>query len=319
MTIESHVDTDSCSPTTTVSTAIVSYNTIDLLRNCLSSFPHEPGITVTVIDNGSSDGSIEMVRAEFPQVQLIVSTRNAGYGAAANLALRQTQADYLFLLNSDTTLHAGIVRSLADYLDQHPEVAVVGPRLLNVDGSHQSSTYSWPTPLHLILQESGLIRAVANIPLMRNYFPRTWRHDVARSVAWLLGAALMLRIDAMRSVGGFDERYFMYYEEVDLCLRLSACGWERRFVPELTLVHVGGASTQHYASAMALEWRRGLGRLYADHFSRFQLVTMQLVMVAIIALRLMRETIRLLMVTGNSRTQSLNRLRMWCAMIRTCP
>jgi GT2 family glycosyltransferase len=253
---------------TRVAAAVISYNTREYLRACLISvFAAEPD-EVVVVDNGSIDGSIEMVRSEFPSVLLHVNPSNPGYGRAANDAIELSTAEYVVLLNADTRVTPGALAALARFLDGHPQSAIVGPRILNDDGSLQPSCYPFPTPLHVLLELSGIGRLARHVPGLRNRYIRWWPHDSARAVPWVLGAAIAIRRRAIEEVGGFDEAFFMYYEEVDLCCRLQQAGWDVSFAPTSSIYHIGGASTGQYRGQMRLQWFRSLKLFYRRHYSR---------------------------------------------------
>jgi GT2 family glycosyltransferase len=273
--------------------AIVNHNTRDYLRACLESLRPEAPDEIVVVDNASLDGSAAMVRSEFSEVWLQANDANRGYGAAANEAIGLCRAPAVLLLNSDTRLRTGALAALVAYLGDHPEVAVAGPRLVNPDGSLQPSTYPAPTPLHILLEESTLGRLVRHLPLLRERYLRTWSHSHPRAVPWLLGAALAFRRDAFLAAGGFDPSFFMYAEEVDLCARLGAAGWQVHFVPAAEIVHSGGASTRQYRSRMAIQYFSSLDRYYRRHYSRLRQVELAAIVKAIVLLRLARETWRL--------------------------
>ena len=223
--------------------AVISWNTRELLRRCLTTILDESPEEVVVVDNGSSDGSIDMVRTEFPHVRLELLPHNPGYGAAANVAFACCRAEYVFLLNSDVELRPGALHALVAHLDRCGRAGIVGPRLLNSDGTLQKSTFPFPSPLVPLVKRRPLADLLAVVPLLRDAFVGSWAHDHSRRVPWVLGAALAIRRTAYEAVGGFDETYVMYYEEVDLCYRLRRAGWETHFTPATEVTHVGGAST----------------------------------------------------------------------------
>jgi N-acetylglucosaminyl-diphospho-decaprenol L-rhamnosyltransferase len=196
-----------------------------------------------VVDNGSTDGSIEMVEGEFPAVRLEVLAQNPGYGAASNVAFSLCRSEYVLLLNSDTELKPGALEALTAHLDRCPRAGIVGPRLLNPDGTLQKSTFPFPSPLVPFVKRRPVADVVGLVPVLRDAFVGAWAHDHTRRVPWVLGAALAIRRTAYEAVGGFDESYVMYYEEVDLCYRLRQEGWETHFTPATEVIHVGGAST----------------------------------------------------------------------------
>lgn len=241
---------------------VVNYNTRDLLRSCLESVREEGIAEVVVVDNASTDGSPGMVRSEHPGARLIANRHNPGYGGGANQGIAACSAPYVLLLNSDTLLGPGSAARLAGWLDRHPRCAVAGPRLLNPDGTLQSSCFPWLTPFNVLALNTWLNRAVRLLPRFRP----TWRGTPARDGHWVKGAALAIRREAFDAVGGFDESYFMYAEELDLCLRLRAAGWEVHYTPEATVVHVEGASTEQDRHAMAERLFLSLEQFYRRHY-----------------------------------------------------
>jgi N-acetylglucosaminyl-diphospho-decaprenol L-rhamnosyltransferase len=245
--------------------AVVSYDTRDLLERCLRSVRAARPVQTVVVDNGSTDGSIELVRERFSEMTLIVNDPNRGYGAAANQAIAASSAPVVLLLNSDTEIAPDAPEALGRYLAEHPEAAVAGPRLVNPDGSLQASTLGFPSRADMLMGDTGLHLLVRRMPGLRERFLRTWSHDAARPVPWLRGAALAIRRSAFEAVGGFDERYFMYYEEVDLCRRLAAAGLQTHFAPVTDVVHARAASTRKHPRAMRREWLVSYGRYLARH------------------------------------------------------
>ena len=261
---------------------VVNHNTRDHLRSCLESVLAEGPAATVVVDTASRDGSADLVRSAFPTVEL-VETENRGYGAAANTGLARIETPYALLLNADTRLEAGTLRALTSYLVEHPPAALVGPFVVDQSGAPQPTARNLPTPLEVLLQESGLHRILR----------RPARSGEPRRVDWILGAALALRSSAVAAVGGFDESYYMYNEEVDLCLRLRRAGWEIHYVPVATVAHAGGASTMQYRPAMAAQYVRSTMRLYTEHFPGPRRTQLRLVLGAALASRLLRDGTRL--------------------------
>lgn len=278
---------------TEIAVVIVNHNTCEHLRACLATIRSEAPSEMVVVDNASSDGSVEMVQAEFPQVVLRANETNPGYGAAANQGIANCTAPYVLLLNSDTLVQPGALAALSTYLELHPDAAIIGPRLVNPDGRLQASCYPFPTPVNLFLEESTLGRLVRHVPVLRSRYLRTWSHGCPRAVPWVLGAALMIRRDAFDAVGAFDESFFMYLEEVDLSYRLWSAGWEVHFAPVATITHVGGASTAQYRAEMAVQFFASLRRFYRRHYSGIDLVAFHTVVTAIVLVRLIRDAVRL--------------------------
>lgn len=237
-----------------MSVAIISFNTRELLADCLQSVAAAAPVETVVVDNGSIDGSLEMVRDRFPAVRLIANNVNRGYGAAANQAIAAWTAPSGLLLNPDTVIAPEALVRLGEYLAHRPEVAIVGPRLVGRNGALQRSTYPFPGPMDTLMAEGGVHLLVRRIPCARERALRTWSHDRPRAVAWALGAALAIRRSAFDAVGGFDPAYFMYGEELDLCRRLAVRGFATHFAPVTTVVHIGGTSTDTVSAAMRREF-----------------------------------------------------------------
>jgi GT2 family glycosyltransferase len=238
-----------------VDVVVVSYNTRDHLAACLAALVSQAG-RIVVVDNASSDGSPEMVRERYPGVVLHANTRNVGFGAAANQGIADCQSDYVLLLNTDTRVEADALAALEAYLDSHPRVAIAGPRLVGSDGHLQASCFPFwlPFPLGAFAADGAAGRLLARLPrVKRGLIPADW-YTPAGPAPWVVGAAIAVRRAAFEAVGGFDAAFFMYFEDVDLCRRLVAAGWEVHFAPVTTIAHVGGASTRARRTEMAAEF-----------------------------------------------------------------
>jgi len=249
-----------------VAAVIISWNTRGLLQNCLHSVLADGCNDVVVIDNGSGDGSPDLVRHEFPAVRLVVNPHNPGFGAAANQGLELTAAPYVLLLNGDTAVRPGGLEAVAAYLDQHPSVGVLGPRLVHPDGRLQSSCANFPHPLLPLVKSKGLTRLVGRVPVLRDRALDTWSHDAPRQVPWVVGAALAIRRQAFEAVGGFDDKFHLYFEEPDLCRRMLNVGWTTHFAPVTDIIHVEGASTQQRRTEALRAWAESYRRYNEHHF-----------------------------------------------------
>ena len=247
---------------------IVNHDTRDLLRRCLRSVLAEGPDEIVVADSASADGSAEMVAAEFPSVTLLRLEDNLGYGGAANRAVGIGRADDILLLNADTVVEAGALEALFARLDGDERPAVLGPRISDPDGSPQTSCFHFPTPLHVFLYLSGIHRWIPRMPVVRRWTLQGVPGDSPLEVPRVLGAALAFRRDAFLSLGGFDEAFFMYFEEVDLCYRLRGAGGHVLFVPSARIVHQGGASTERRPVEMGIRFFTSLARFYRKHYSR---------------------------------------------------
>jgi len=234
-----------------VDVILVNWNDRENLRTSLASvfaLPEviaDPGFAhVVVSDNGSRDRSVDEVRRLYgDRVAIIENGENLGFAAGVNRALAQTYAPFAFLLNPDATLHAGALRALVDFMIAHPRCAVAGPKIFEANGRVAESCGEFDTWVSAFLRSS----AWGEVPMLFRFANgatlRGWNYDTQRRVDLLIGAALLLRRAALDDVGVFDERYFMYHEEVDLAKRLAAAGYESWFVPQAQATHIGQGSS----------------------------------------------------------------------------
>jgi GT2 family glycosyltransferase len=238
----------------TLHVSIVSFRTPDLLARCLDALAREraewgEALRVSVTDNASADGSAETVAERFPWVRLVRNQANVGFGRAHNAALAGTTADYLLVLNSDTVVAPGALRALASYADAHPEVAVVGPRLRYPGGRSQPSRRRFPTLATFFLESTQVQRFWPDNAVLRRYYVADRADDEPQDVDWLVGACLLVRGRAAAEIGLFDERFFLYSEELDWCRRFRAAGWRVAYFPGAEVSHVEGASSERRLDA----------------------------------------------------------------------
>jgi GT2 family glycosyltransferase len=255
-----------------LSVIIVSYNTREMTLECLRTLYAQLGATtaeVFVIDNASKDGSVEAIHKHFPVVRVIALPENRGFGAANNIAIREAVGDYLLLLNSDAFLKAGALATLIAYLDSHPGAAVVGPRLQNADGSLQLSCYRFPSPFRAVCENLLLTAAFPGNLLVGDY--RSWPHDTERAVDFIIGACWLMRSEAVKAVGLFDEEFFLYAEETDWARRFHDAGWQITFLPQAEAIHLGGGSAGNQSAKVFSEFRRGQERYIRKHHGGFGL------------------------------------------------
>jgi GT2 family glycosyltransferase len=252
----------------TIAVCIINYNTSDLLRKCLHSVVAQNPDEIVVVDNASTDGSVEMLKAEFPSIWLLALPRNVGFGSACNRGIETCCAEQVVLLNADTRMNPGSLRALCEYLEEHPQAAIIGPRILNPDGTLQTSCFHFPTPLHIFLYASGLYLWIPRLPILKRRTLQKITSELARPVPWVLGAALAFRRESFDAVHGFDEHFFMYFEEVDLCYRLFLQGKQIHFVPAAEIVHVGGGSTTQNGAWSYIQFFVSLAQFYRKHYSQ---------------------------------------------------
>jgi hypothetical protein len=270
----------------TLSVIIVSFNTREMTLDCLRTLESDlAGIPsdVWVVDNASTDGSADAIRESFPNVRLVECNFNVGFGAANNIAMRQARGRYFLLLNSDAFPLPGAIPSLIAYLDSHRQAAVVGPRLLNKDGSLQVSCYKFPTPLRAWLENLWISAAFPRHSGIGDY--RFWPHDSERGVDFLIGACMLVRRETFEQTGGFDERFFMYSEETDWQRRIRNRGWEIAFTPEARVTHLGGASGASDKKNINRFFMESLDRYVLKHHGPLGFVSFRCAMVVGCALR----------------------------------
>ncbi len=281
----------------TLSVVIVSWNTRDLLAECLGSLaelrrpgepPDQPSLDgiptkIFVVDNASDDGTVSMVRQRFPWVQLLANHENVGFARANNQAIEHSRDRYVLLLNPDTRIHRGSVATLVGFMDACPAAGAAGPRLLNPDGSLQLSCSPTPT----LAREFWRLFHLDPIWPRGTYAMDTWDADAVREVDVVGAACLLLRRDALEQAGLLDEDYFMYSEEDDLCHRLAAHGWRRYWVPRATVVHYGGQSTRQRRAAMFQQLYRSRLLFFRKRHGPFQSGLYKLLLVAAAAARVL--------------------------------
>jgi N-acetylglucosaminyl-diphospho-decaprenol L-rhamnosyltransferase len=240
-----------------VTVSIVNTNSRELLLACLESLAGSDA-EIVVLDNASEDGSADAVRERFPDVRLIAQELRAGFGANHNSVIRATAGRYVYVLNEDTTAGDWGFDRIVEYLDAHPRVAALGPKLAYPDGRRQDSAWRFPTPL---------VSALGVVTLGKLGVKQS-RGDIPRPVDWVMGAAVVLRREALDQVGLFDEGFFLYSEEVDLQFRLRQGGWEVHYFPAVTVVHHESQFSAGIPERRINEMWRSRHRYWRKHHSR---------------------------------------------------
>ena len=252
-------------PDLAFSITIANWNTRKDLQDCLQSLEvvrEEAPFEVIVVDNASTDGSAEMVAEQFPWVRLLRMPKNLYFTGAHNRALSVRNAPHAFLLNSDTIVHPGALRTLLEYSSCHPEVGVIGPQLLNPDGSLQFSCRRFPNPVAALFRNTFLGRIFPNNRFTREYLMTEWPHDSPREVDWVSGAAMFVSCAAMEKVGLLDPNYVMFCEDVDWCYRVHKGGFKVVYLPQSVITHAIGRSTSQAAKKMLLRFHASMLRFY---------------------------------------------------------
>ena len=241
-----------------VSVVVVTWNALPWLEQCLESVRERE---VVVVDHGSTDGTVEFVREGFPEVR-VIEQENKGMGGGNNAGMRAVDGRYFFLLNSDAWVVDDALDKLIAFADEHPEAAVIGPKLLNTDGTLQRSVRGEPTLWRLATEYLFIRKLAPRSKRLNPLYRGDFDHDSVAEVDWLFGPALLVRREAADAVGLFDEDFFMFSEEVDWMTRFRRAGWTVMFFPEAEVVHVGGAS---HGGRMYVENLRGHLRWFAKH------------------------------------------------------
>jgi len=256
-----------------VTIIIVSYNCREALQGCLLKLTAEGDTPpILVVDNASTDDTAEMVARDFPAVHLIQNTQNYGFAAACNQGIRACASNSILLLNPDTLLKRATLQKLTDTMRAQPAIGACGPRVLNTDGTLQSSCRRFPTLGAMICDELGLGRSRH----LAKYRMHGWEHDDTRQVDQLMGSCLLLRRTALEQIGLLDERFFLYFEEVDLCQRLRQAGWLATFVADATVTHLGGESSKIDPRNALGHRYRSLFAFYRKHYPSWQLPILRL-------------------------------------------
>jgi GT2 family glycosyltransferase len=253
----------------TLSICIVNWNTRELLRACLRSiyqYPPDEPFEVIVVDNASCDGSAEMVRAEFPQVVLIANAENRGYAAGNNQAMARARGEFVLLLNPDTEMRPDTLRNALRFMREHPEVGAIGARQRFPDGRIQPSVRGLPTPRNLLFEVLGLARLFPRSRLFAAYRMHWFTYDRAMPVDQPMGTFLMVRRAVIEQVGLMDEAFPLFFNDVDWCYRIWQAGWQIWFVPQVEILHHGGASTRQVRHAAIRESHRALEQFYHKHY-----------------------------------------------------
>jgi N-acetylglucosaminyl-diphospho-decaprenol L-rhamnosyltransferase len=232
-----------------VSIVVVNYNTAELLEQMFAALQTAGGhlnLQVIVVDNASCDNSVEILREGYPGVELIENPRNVGFGRANNQALSRARGRYVLLLNTDAVVASDTLQKTVEFMDAHPRFGVLGVKLVGQDGALQPSCRYFPTPWNLFVVSNRLGGWIG-----RRFFPGTrlvddmsWDHASVRECDWVPGCYYLVRREVIERVGLFDQRYFLYYEEVDHCRAVQQAGWSVVYYPFTQVVHMGGESAK---------------------------------------------------------------------------
>lgn len=317
-----------------LSILIVSWNVAPLLQRCLRSIvqqsaptdlprirklttPAAAGATleVIVVDNASRDESVTMLTAEFPWVQVIVNADNAGFTRANNQAFAASRGAAALFLNPDTEVSPGALTTLLVYLRAHPNVGVLGPRLRYPDGSIQSSRRRFPTLATALFESTLLEQWWPHNPAARAYRLEDVPDDRAQDVDWLVGACLLVPRHVLDQVGTWDEGFFMYSEELDLCRRIRDAGWRVVYLPQAEVIHYEGKSSEQVVAARHVRFQTSKVRYFAKYHGRLVAEVLRLFLLATYAWQLLEEGIKWLL--GHKRPLRASRAGAYWTVLRS--
>lgn len=254
-----------------VGIVIVNWNARECLRRSLNALRESvcgDALLVVVVDNASTDGSADMVRASFPECQVIANASNAGYACANNQGIAACASQYVLLLNPDAYVAPDTIEKLTSFMQQDCGLGALGPMLLNADGSLQYSCRAFPTLGAGLFRQTPLGALFPHNRFTADYLMTAWDHTTPREVDWLSGACVMLRRRALDEIGGLDESFYMYCEDVDLCRRLHRAGWKVMYLPTTSVVHAIGQSSNQAQARMIVERHRAMLLFFCKHHTR---------------------------------------------------
>jgi hypothetical protein len=289
-------------PNVDFSICIVTYQARDHLRGCLQSIADHPPshrYEIIVVDNHSTDGTVEMLKSQFPQVQIIKNNENKGFTAPTNQALRQARGDYLLLLNPDTRVHPQAFDALIAFMKEHPDAGICGPKVLNLDGSLQKPCRRGESrPWAVFSYFLGLSRLFPKSKLFGEYLMNYMDEDVIHQVAGVSGSCMLIRRQVIDQIGYLDELFFAYQEDADYCLQARHAGWNIYYVPTARITHYageGGSKVQPYRSIYAwhrsyyLFFRKNYAADYFFLFNWFYYLAMGVKLLLALVLNLLRK------------------------------
>lgn len=254
-----------------LSIVIICWNDWKVIENCLRSISentHKIDYEVIVSDNGSTDGSVEKIRAQFPAVRVLENRANLGFAKGNNVGIREARGEYVLILNPDTIIHDGSLDRWIEFAGLHPGAGAFGCRVNNRDGTYQRSGRPFPTISRYLIAALGL-RFLGRLkrPVLLDEY-ECWQGDTEMDVDWQSGCCLMLRGQLLKKLGGFDEQFFYQFEEVDLCRRVWNAGYRIRFTPKVSITHLGGQSVGRFPIRFAIEVCRNGYRYFYKHYGR---------------------------------------------------
>jgi N-acetylglucosaminyl-diphospho-decaprenol L-rhamnosyltransferase len=285
-----------------LSIIIVSWNVADYLARCLDSIlasnlaineagGARRGMEIIIVDSASQDNTVELLRERYPQVHLYAQAENVGFTKGNNIGLRAARGKYILLLNPDTEIIGDALLAMMEYLEAHPEVGVLGPHTLNTDGSHQSTRRRFPS-LVTAYFESTWLQPYAPNALLDRYYVRDAEDNATVEVDWVQGSAILMRREVYEQVGGLDEGYIMFSEELDWCRRAKDAGWHIAYLGSAHVTHHGGKSSDQVTSRKHIHFQESKLRYLRKHHGYATASFFRLFLLASYELQIAIETIK---------------------------
>ncbi len=305
-----------------LSIIIVSWNVRDLLRDCINSIVIGRGdlnVELIIVDSASSDGSMQMIQSDFPQqqfpwIQLIACNENVGFPRGNNIGLETAVGRTILLLNPDTVILGTALSQMVAYMDANPDIGVLGPQLLNPDKSVQSSRRRFPT-MATAFFESTWLEPYAPTKLLQNYYAQDIPDDGVADVDWVMGAAMLVPAGVVAQIGGMDEAYFMYSEELDWCRRIKDAGWRVVYFPEAQIIHYTGKSSEQAVTARHINFNRAKLRYFRKYHGRFPTTVLRLFLLCNYLWQIIVEGLKGLL--GHKRPLRRQRIRAYWQVVKS--
>ncbi|MFH1061306.1 MAG: glycosyltransferase family 2 protein [Candidatus Omnitrophota bacterium] len=264
-----------------LSIIIVNYNTGKFLLDCVKSIysGHElSGFEIIIIDNASSDDSLIQLKKEYPHILLVNNKENLGFGKAVNQGIKIANNKFILLLNPDTIISSGCFDKMIAFLRNNPKAGACGPAIYNSDKNLQMSCHHFPGLLDIVFDKTHLNKIFSKNPLFGRYQMSYWAHDTLREVDWLTGACFMIRAELFRAVNGFDPGFFMFSEDIDLCLRIKQKGFKCFYLPQATIIHYqSGSSDVIKNKSPVIAWE-SLILFWQKHHNPFSLLCLKIIL-----------------------------------------
>ncbi|MGA2844568.1 MAG: glycosyltransferase family 2 protein [Candidatus Acidiferrales bacterium] len=254
-----------------LSVVIICWNDLRVIRECLRSIfagTQSADFEVIVSDNGSTDGSVQFIHENYPQVRVVENGANLGFAKGNNAGIRAAQGEFVLILNPDTIIHEGSLDKFISFAAQHPEAGAFGCRVLNLDGTYQVSARLFPTVRRFWISALYLHRLARFSSVFTFEEYEGWKGDRERQIDWQSGCCVMFRGSLLKSLEGFDEQFFYHFEEVDLCHRVWDAGFPILFTPEATITHLGGQSVNRFPIRFEIEKLRSRYRYFYKHYGQ---------------------------------------------------